>query len=253
MDGKDEILGSFSSEVEAAKAYDARARQIGRLKRLNFPTAEDDAAAAAAAPSVPRKYTGVCRHRDQVRFYANISMKGEKIYLGMFSSEIEAAKAYDARARQLGRLENLNFPTAEDDAAAAAASAAPRSRETPSRRSPSEDVNYDDETMVEGYQIMAAQGPAPVAVAEAPQLVSPADEDISIAEFSQPPNDDDDSDKLVVTLPPIYEGRARRKRPQVCYQEPHRGVKMRNDGGVRSVGSRPKPPASLRKKQRTET
>ena len=41
----------FFTEVEAAKAHDARVRQLGRGRRkFNFPTA-DDVAATAAAPA----------------------------------------------------------------------------------------------------------------------------------------------------------------------------------------------------------
>ena len=101
-----ESLGTFSSEFEAAKAFDARARQLGRFKRLNFPTADD-----------PVKYVGVVKYpaaHDLVRFAARIFENGIMKHLGVFSSAVEAAKAFDARARQLGRFKNLNFPTAEE-------------------------------------------------------------------------------------------------------------------------------------------
>ena len=94
-------LGSFKSEVEAAKAYDARARQLGRLNRLNFPSDDD-----------PVVYFGV-KKKNQ-RFQAKIGENGTTKYLGNFSSAVEAAKAYDARARQLGYFKKLNFPTAEE-------------------------------------------------------------------------------------------------------------------------------------------
>ena len=101
-----ESLGVFSSEVEAAKAFDARSRQLGRFKRLNFPTADD-----------PVKYVGVVKYPaadDLVRFAARIFEKGIMKHLGVFASAVEAAKAFDARARQLGRFKNLNFPTADE-------------------------------------------------------------------------------------------------------------------------------------------
>ena len=111
--GRENYLGTFSSEIEAAKAHDVRARQIGRLKYLNFPNAEE---ADAAAPPPSSQFNGVCLQRG---FYvARISEKGKDHTLGMFKDETEAALAYDARARQIGRHEKLNFPTADDRAGA---------------------------------------------------------------------------------------------------------------------------------------
>ena len=159
--GKDEHLGVFFTEVEAAKAHDARVRELGRGRRkFNFPIA-DDVAATAAAPApledlesedldsedldsedldsedlewepehnaaagagsaAPRsreirplpplsKYKGVYRQRGS--YGAKIIVRGVQTYLGTFSSEVEAAKAYDAKKIQLGRLDGLNFPTA---------------------------------------------------------------------------------------------------------------------------------------------
>ena len=70
--GRENYLGTFSSEIEAAKAHDVRARQIGRLKYLNFPNAEE---ADAAAPPPSSQFNGVCFYRG---FYvARISEKGK--------------------------------------------------------------------------------------------------------------------------------------------------------------------------------
>ena len=96
-----EALGTFSSEVEAAKAYDARARQLGR--KLNFPTDNDSL-----------KYTGVYSVGKSDKFRASIRESGENNHIGTFTSAVEAAKAFDARARQIGRVKHLNFPTAEE-------------------------------------------------------------------------------------------------------------------------------------------
>ena len=114
--GIENYLGTFSSEIEAAKAHDVRARRIGRLKYLNFPNAEE---ADAAAPPPSSQFNGVGLYRG---FYvARISEKGKDRTLGMFKDETEAALAYDARARQIGRHEKLNFPTADDFAGAGVA------------------------------------------------------------------------------------------------------------------------------------
>ena len=128
-DGKDEFLGSFSSEVEAAKAYDARARQLGRLSRLNFPQEDADSdleilsleepagepkrRATPGTSETASKFTGV--HRNHLhRWVAQINISGKQEYLGCFKSEVEAAKAYDARAREIGRIGKLNFHTDDD-------------------------------------------------------------------------------------------------------------------------------------------
>ena len=128
-DGKDEFLGSFSSEVEAAKAYDARARELGRLSRLNFPREDTDSdldivsleepegepkrRATPGTSETASKFTGV--HRNHLnRWVAQINISGKQEYLGCFKSEVEAAKAYDARAREIGRIGKLNFPTDDD-------------------------------------------------------------------------------------------------------------------------------------------
>lgn len=57
------------------------------------------------------EYKGVCWHKQRGRWTANISKEGKQVYLGLFDSEEEAAKAYDARASELfGEFARLNFP-----------------------------------------------------------------------------------------------------------------------------------------------
>jgi integrase len=59
------------------------------------------------------KYRGVSRHWSG-KWQARIKIaKGKQKYLGQFADEVEAAKAFDAEARRLGRIESLNFP--DDD------------------------------------------------------------------------------------------------------------------------------------------
>ena len=54
------------------------------------------------------KYKGVSRDRN--KFRANIMANGKRTTLGSYSSEIEAAKAYDEAARDLhGEYARLNF------------------------------------------------------------------------------------------------------------------------------------------------
>ena len=109
---KSRSLGRFASEVEAAMAYDAQARKLGRTHYLNFPDAERESEseqdAAAAEPKAKRpgasrghglsfsKYLGVWRIERSTRsdcFAAGIYSGGQKEYLGVFASEVEAAMA----------------------------------------------------------------------------------------------------------------------------------------------------------------
>ncbi|MGB7583176.1 MAG: AP2/ERF family transcription factor [Sedimentisphaerales bacterium] len=57
------------------------------------------------------QYKGVCLCPEKTHWYANIKHKGKKIWLGSFTSEIEAALAYDKAALEYHReFARLNFP-----------------------------------------------------------------------------------------------------------------------------------------------
>ncbi len=57
------------------------------------------------------RYIGVSFRKRAGKWAAVIRNKGKKTWLGYFSSEIEAAKAYDAAARKYhGEFASLNFP-----------------------------------------------------------------------------------------------------------------------------------------------
>jgi hypothetical protein len=122
-------LGYFATEDEAAQAYDARARQLrGVAARLNFPgegerqgTAQqrvDPQAKAANVAAVATQqqrctsaYRGVTWSKEYGQWRAQIWHQGRTQHLGRFNDEGEAARAYDARARQLhGVAARLNFP-----------------------------------------------------------------------------------------------------------------------------------------------
>jgi hypothetical protein len=57
------------------------------------------------------KYKGLEWDKIQKKWKARIQHNGRKIYLGSFSNEIDAAKAYDNKARKLFKeFARLNFP-----------------------------------------------------------------------------------------------------------------------------------------------
>jgi len=57
------------------------------------------------------KYKGLEWDKIQRKWKVRIQCDGRKIYLGSFSKEIDAAKAYDKKARQLFKeFACLNFP-----------------------------------------------------------------------------------------------------------------------------------------------
>jgi len=56
------------------------------------------------------KYKGVSFHRRDGKFYVSIAMAGKQYCIGSFTNEIEAAKAYDDKAKELfGEFARLNF------------------------------------------------------------------------------------------------------------------------------------------------
>jgi len=57
------------------------------------------------------RYKGVYWHKGQKKWHAGISSEGKSYFLGSFENEIDAAKAYDRKAKVLfGRFVYLNFP-----------------------------------------------------------------------------------------------------------------------------------------------
>lgn len=68
------------------------------------------------------RFKGVSRYpQDHARWIANIGVEGHKLYLGIFTSELNAALAYDMAARfHFGEYAALNFPEPGERSALAA-------------------------------------------------------------------------------------------------------------------------------------
>jgi len=57
------------------------------------------------------RFRGVSYRKDSGKWYARIRFEGKLIHLGLFTEEVEAARAYDRKAVELfGEFARLNFP-----------------------------------------------------------------------------------------------------------------------------------------------
>jgi hypothetical protein len=124
-DSKTHYLGCFDTKQEAALAYDRKARQCGKDKPLNYDSikAAEDAAVQAQAehilvhvmcagptqpkPRPPSGFYGVSANGK--RWLAKIYYNSKKQNLGTFDTKLEAAFAYDRKARQCGKDKPLNY------------------------------------------------------------------------------------------------------------------------------------------------
>lgn len=59
-------------------------------------------------------FKGVCWHKQKGKWRASIHCDGKQYFLGLFTSKVEAAHAYDIAAKRLfGEFSNLNFKKEE--------------------------------------------------------------------------------------------------------------------------------------------
>lgn len=74
-----------------------------KISNLRMVTKKDNQRAhKKTKDNASSKYRGVYRIKTRNKWQSKIGFDGVSIYLGSFSSEIEAAKAYNAKAIQLG-------------------------------------------------------------------------------------------------------------------------------------------------------
>jgi hypothetical protein len=117
--GKVASFGSFRTEREAAEAYDRAVLYYrGPDARRNFPKKRlapaDEATLRAEAMrraklKTTSKYRGVMKHTG--RWQATISVGNKGVFLGLWTTELKAAEAFDHAALFFGRdRSRLNFP-----------------------------------------------------------------------------------------------------------------------------------------------
>lgn len=111
---KRHYLGLFDSEIEAAAAYNQKALELfGENAVLN--DVPEDVVPPKKERKKSSKYRGVLK-RPSGKWEACIWYKGKSHHLGYFDSEIEAAKAYNAKALELhGDKAKLNIIPEEEE------------------------------------------------------------------------------------------------------------------------------------------
>jgi hypothetical protein len=104
-------LGLFDTEEDAARAYNAAARHLFGSNAYVNAVSND----TLTFDDLPRRtkssvYRGVTFAADARKWKAQIQVKGVKKFIGRFTSEEAAARAYDAFVLANGLGFPLNFP-----------------------------------------------------------------------------------------------------------------------------------------------
>jgi hypothetical protein len=113
--GKRWELGRHPTRERAALVHDCVARHLhGEFAFLNFPDVDTYPFHAAdfLKGHVPAsRFRGVQYNRQASAWFAAINVDGKRSHIGRFTTEEDAARAYDAKAREMhGAKARLNFP-----------------------------------------------------------------------------------------------------------------------------------------------
>ena len=106
-------LGAFKTEDDAAIAYNIKAKELfGEFANLNPVDDLDCISPEKVRPNNKSGYIGVCFRVQNGKWCAEIQSGPTKYYLGVYTSAIDAARAYDAKAIELHgpSYHKLNFP-----------------------------------------------------------------------------------------------------------------------------------------------
>jgi len=153
--GKNHYLGRFVVEEEAARAHDAKARELGIAEYwLNYPVGLPPREGPppdrrSSKPVGAAGFRGVCL-QPSGRYHAHF-ISGSKNTYSTHDTAEAAARAWDEMAREAGRSEEgLNFPrggqpTAADLAAPSSSRAAKRRRAASAERAHVEQAFEDEE------------------------------------------------------------------------------------------------------------
>ena len=109
------IPGTFVTDKEAADAVDAFLIKNGRANETNH---DANGVFRPRALTKSSKYRGVSWDKRDNQWHACIRVAGKKENLGFFDDEEAAARAFDLRARMLGRPTNFDLNGDEIDYAA---------------------------------------------------------------------------------------------------------------------------------------
>ncbi len=116
------ILGWYSTEIDAARAYDAAAvYYFGEFARLNFPDKRAEIEGRFHPRQARKQSRGNCKYRGVGKtgnisrpYRAHICVNGQRRHVGVYATEEEAARARDAAMlATFGNAASLNFPEPE--------------------------------------------------------------------------------------------------------------------------------------------
>lgn len=116
--GKQINIDQFICEEQAARAHDKKALELyGEYACINFPREDyllDDGSYERYVKKeqpTTSQYRGVSQYKQGEKWAVSMSHNGKTAYIGIFTCEEQAARAYDRKALELhGECDYLNFP-----------------------------------------------------------------------------------------------------------------------------------------------